>query len=67
MTTIVFAHGDTVEKENVIIKNSGWVKAFDRVEGSRGNKEYEGLEHYPPQEIGTIVGKAIHESAHGQI
>jgi len=66
MPKIVHSTGST-EYEHVTIKANGWVKAYDDVSGPRGNREYENLMHYPPQQVKTVYGQATYESPHGKI
>jgi len=64
MATIHFVNGQTVEFENVFVKVSGWVKAYNN--SDEGNEVVD-LMHYPPSEITKIEGKATHSSPHGGV
>lgn len=66
MATIHLRHPEKeVERENVFVKATGWVTAYDVVSHGPYTKS-EKVEHvsYPPRRVSKIVGEVTHARSH---
>jgi len=66
MATIHLTDPETVvERDNVFVKATGWVAAYDVVSHGPYTKS-EKVEHvsYPPRRVSKIVGEVTHSGSH---